>query len=171
MMNFFTTLLTPVFVVLGMFSTPVEMPVEVQPDVQQEVLELQQKVQEFENQKSENEEGVELEEKLNESKALEVKKESVKVTPAQEPQKEIKSIDSKLIKPIPSIVKIPTNEYKVVSVVDGDTIKLNIKGTVETIRLIGIDTPETVHPSKPVECMGMEASNKAKELLLGKIVR
>jgi len=170
-MNFFTQLLTPVFVVLGMFSTPVEMPVEVQPDVQQEVLELQQKVQEFENQKSENEEGVELEEKVNESKALEVKKESVKITPVQEPQKEIKSIDSKLIEPIPSIVEIPTNEYKVVSVVDGDTIKLNIKGTVETIRLIGIDTPETVHPSKPVECMGMEASNKAKELLLGKMVR
>lgn len=57
--------------------------------------------------------------------------------------------------------------YEVVQVVDGDTVKLNIDGKTETIRLIGIDTPETVHPSKPVECFGLEASNKAKELLYG----
>ena len=43
-------------------------------------------------------------------------------------------------------------------------------GKTETIRLIGIDTPETVHPSKPVECFGVEASNKAKQLLSGKTV-
>ena len=58
--------------------------------------------------------------------------------------------------------------YNVVKVVDGDTVKLNINGKTETIRLIGIDTPETVHPSKPVECFGIEASNKAKELLENK---
>ena len=57
--------------------------------------------------------------------------------------------------------------YKVVNVVDGDTVKLNVGGAVETIRLIGIDTPETVHPSKPVECFGVEASNKAKAVLSG----
>ena len=57
--------------------------------------------------------------------------------------------------------------YKVTNVVDGDTVKLNISGTVETIRLIGIDTPEIVHPSKPVECFGVEASNKAKAVLSG----
>jgi hypothetical protein len=50
MMNFFTQLLTPVFVVLGMVSAPVEIPVDVQPDVQQELIELRQKVQEFESQ-------------------------------------------------------------------------------------------------------------------------
>lgn len=44
-------------------------------------------------------------------------------------------------------------------------------GTRETIRLIGIDTPETVDPRKPVQCFGGEASNKAKELLSGKKVR
>lgn len=60
--------------------------------------------------------------------------------------------------------------YKVVNVVDGDTVKLNVGGAVETIRLIGIDTPETVHPSKPVECFGVEASNKAKAVLSGKSV-
>jgi len=58
-----------------------------------------------------------------------------------------------------------TNYYNVVKVVDGDTIKVEINGTTETLRLIGIDTPETVHPTKPVECFGIEASNKAKELL------
>ena len=63
-----------------------------------------------------------------------------------------------------------TISYKVVEVVDGDTVKIDMNGTTETIRLIGIDTPETVHPSKPVECFGIEASNKAKELLSGKTV-
>jgi len=61
--------------------------------------------------------------------------------------------------------------YRVVSVVDGDTVKLDMNGTTESIRIIGLDTPETVHPSKPVECMGIEASNKAKQLLTGQSVR
>lgn len=61
--------------------------------------------------------------------------------------------------------------YSVVSVVDGDTLKINLNGTTETLRLIGIDTPETVDPRKPVQCFGKEASNKAKELLSGKKVR
>lgn len=60
--------------------------------------------------------------------------------------------------------------YKVVSVVDGDTIKVVINGKTETLRLIGIDTPETVDPRKPVQCFGKEASNKAKEWLSGKEV-
>ncbi len=61
--------------------------------------------------------------------------------------------------------------YAVSSVVDGDTVKISINGTVETLRLIGIDTPETVDPRKPVQCFGKEASAKAKELLSGKKVR
>ena len=61
--------------------------------------------------------------------------------------------------------------YSVLSVVDGDTIKIDLDGKAETLRLIGIDTPETVDPRKPVQCFGHEASNKAKELLLGKKVR
>lgn len=61
--------------------------------------------------------------------------------------------------------------YSVTDVVDGDTVKVNINGTVTTLRLIGMDTPETVDPRKPVQCFGKEASNKAKELLLGKKVR
>ncbi|TRZ78304.1 hypothetical protein D4R87_01005 [bacterium] len=45
-----------------------------------------------------------------------------------------------------------------------------MNGTNETIRMIGINTPETVDPRKPVECFGKEASNKAKELLSGQLV-
>ena len=57
---------------------------------------------------------------------------------------------------------------KVYRVVDGDTIKID-EGK-KSVRYIGIDTPETVHPNKPVECMGKEASNKNKELVEGKEV-
>ncbi len=59
----------------------------------------------------------------------------------------------------------------VISVVDGDTIKVLIEGKTTTLRLIGIDTAETVDPRKPVQCFGEEASKKAKELLTGRKVR
>ncbi|MEK7614532.1 MAG: thermonuclease family protein [Patescibacteria group bacterium] len=61
--------------------------------------------------------------------------------------------------------------YPVVKVVDGDTLSVNINGTVTTIRLIGINTPETVDPRKSVQCFGKEASNKAKRLLAGQKIR
>ncbi len=57
------------------------------------------------------------------------------------------------------------------AVVDGDTIKVSMNGKVETLRLIGIDTPETKDPRKPVQCFGAEASRKATELLAGQKVR
>ncbi|MBI4084755.1 MAG: thermonuclease family protein [Candidatus Levybacteria bacterium] len=50
----------------------------------------------------------------------------------------------------------------ITKVVDGDTISVLINGKKETIRIIGINTPETVDPRKTVECFGKEASNKAK---------
>jgi micrococcal nuclease len=61
--------------------------------------------------------------------------------------------------------------YAVVKVVDGDTLDVLIEGKVERLRLIGIDTPETVDPRKPVQCFGVGASNRAKALLTGKRVR
>ncbi|MFA7308851.1 MAG: thermonuclease family protein [Patescibacteria group bacterium] len=61
--------------------------------------------------------------------------------------------------------------YDVTSVTDGDTIKVNIAGKVESIRLIGLDTPEVVDPRKPVQCFGQEASKRAKDILTGKKVR
>lgn len=54
---------------------------------------------------------------------------------------------------------------KVIRVVDGDTIELE---SGQKVRYIGINTPETVHPTKPVECFGHEASAKNKELVEGK---
>lgn len=60
--------------------------------------------------------------------------------------------------------------YSVVKVIDGDTIAVKINGVNEVLRLIGINTPETVDPREPVECFGQEASNKAKELLNGERV-
>ena len=54
----------------------------------------------------------------------------------------------------------------IVSVVDGDTIVLKVQNQTETVRLLGIDTPETVHPSKPIECFGPEASAFAKATLV-----
>ncbi len=58
----------------------------------------------------------------------------------------------------------------VVRVVDGDTVRVSINNEEKTIRLIGINTPETVDPRREVECFGKEASNKAKELLNGQTV-
>lgn len=56
----------------------------------------------------------------------------------------------------------------VTEVIDGDTIRLE---TGETVRYIGIDTPETRHPNKPVECFGKEASQKNIDLVLGRNVK
>ncbi len=68
----------------------------------------------------------------------------------------------------------PPNEFlaEVVFVIDGDTIELDIDGQNERVRLIGIDTPETVSQSVPVQCYGAEASNALKGLLpAGSLVR
>ncbi len=60
--------------------------------------------------------------------------------------------------------------YEVVKVVDGDTFEVRIGGNIEKVRMIGVDTPETVDPRKEVQCFGKEASLKTKELLLKKVV-
>ncbi len=64
----------------------------------------------------------------------------------------------------------PRPEASVVRVVDGDTVILSIEGKEYRTRLIGVDTPETVHPSKPVEEFGKEASAFLKNLLTGEKV-
>jgi micrococcal nuclease len=73
------------------------------------------------------------------------------------------------IEPLPSESEV-TSGYRVVKVVDGDTLDVDIDGKIERLRLIGIDTPETVDPRKEIQCFGIEASNKAKELLNGQYV-
>jgi len=60
-------------------------------------------------------------------------------------------------------------EYAVVKrVIDGDTILLD---NGYRVRYIGIDTPETVHPEKKVECFGKQASDKNRELVEGKKIK
>jgi micrococcal nuclease len=49
--------------------------------------------------------------------------------------------------------------------VDGDTIVVRVDGRDENARLIGVDTPETKHPTRPVECFGPEASSFLTDLL------
>ncbi|MCK4892255.1 MAG: thermonuclease family protein [Candidatus Pacebacteria bacterium] len=61
--------------------------------------------------------------------------------------------------------------YKIIKVIDGDTVVVMIGGKNETIRLIGINTPEIVDPRRPVECFGREASKKVKEALINKRIR
>lgn len=66
----------------------------------------------------------------------------------------------------------PGEMFLVVSrVVDGDTVDVIENGTVVRVRLIGINTPETVDLRRVVECFGKEASQKTKELLSGGLVR
>lgn len=57
--------------------------------------------------------------------------------------------------------------FKVKRVVDGDTFETETK---EKIRLIGVDTPETVKPGSPVETYGKEASDYTKKRLTGKTI-
>lgn len=59
---------------------------------------------------------------------------------------------------------------KVTRVVDGDTFAIEVSGKEEKVRYIGIDTPETVDPHRPVGCFGHEASDEDKSLILGKEV-
>ena len=60
--------------------------------------------------------------------------------------------------------------YPIRHVDDGDTIQVTINQATVTVRLIGIDTPETVKPNTPVQCYGPEASARTKQLLTGHTV-
>lgn len=63
----------------------------------------------------------------------------------------------------------PVEEHVLVTrVIDGDTVEI---AGGERIRYLGIDTPETVDPRRPVGCFGHEASAKNRELVEGKYVR
>jgi micrococcal nuclease len=62
-------------------------------------------------------------------------------------------------------------EYRVVDVLDGDTVVVAHGNRRDTIRLLGIDTPETHHPTKPVQCFGPEASAYTTRRLLEQMVR
>jgi micrococcal nuclease len=80
------------------------------------------------------------------------------------------SVFSSSTKYLPSSGFVATSSaalYPVTRVVDGDTIKISMEGKDETIRLLGVDTPELVDPRKPVQCFAKAASEETKKLLNG----
>ncbi len=92
------------------------------------------------------------------------------VTP---PKKEVaqKKIPVKTTSSIPKTPP-PTNpnQTRVLKVVDGDTIEIMWNNKREKVRIKGLDTPEVKDPRYPVQCYGEKASQKAKDLLSGKII-
>ncbi len=171
------------FFVLFTLSLITAPPVEEKDDITQPVKEMEEVVDNngIAEQETEQQEEPQLADNAEEAQPAEVDEnlnteETIQDNP---PAEENKNQDSAPTVPASEPVPAPEPEsentsdqsFLITRVVDGDTMKVSINGTEDTIRLIGIDTPETVHPSKPVECFGMEASNKAKELLDGKMVK
>ena len=79
------------------------------------------------------------------------------------------------VTPVPSIPPAaglqPSGVAAIVTeVVDGDTVRVQLPSGIETVRIIGIDTPEVVHPTEPEACFGAEASAFARETLDGQAV-
>jgi micrococcal nuclease len=64
-----------------------------------------------------------------------------------------------------------TAEWTVVDVIDGDTIRVARGHDSDTVRLLGIDTPETHDPRKPVQCFGPEAASYTDAHLRGRSVQ
>jgi micrococcal nuclease len=88
-----------------------------------------------------------------------------KTTPSRIPKKE--STEA-VLSMASTTTEEQSNTVLVVKVVDGDTIE--IEGG-QRVRYIGVNTPESVDPRRGVQCFGKEASDKNKELVLGKRVR
>ena len=60
--------------------------------------------------------------------------------------------------------------FRVTRVIDGDTVEIQHEGALAKVRFIGVDTPETVHPDRPVEPYGEAASKYMANLLTGERV-
>lgn len=69
-----------------------------------------------------------------------------------------------------SSIPLPATSHRAQRVIDGDTIVLDTNGSETRVRLIGVDTPESVDPRRPVECFGTEAAEKTRALVEGKTV-
>lgn len=69
------------------------------------------------------------------------------------------------------LTNLSPGTYQVRSFHDGDTISVNMDSGEETIRFIGVDTPETQDPRKAVQCYGKNASEFTKSLIADKPVR
>lgn len=79
---------------------------------------------------------------------------------------------SKVIQSLPAKnqISISKETARIEKVVDGDTIRVLIGSKEDVVRLIGIDSPEVLDERKPIQCFGKEASDKAKEILNGKVI-
>jgi micrococcal nuclease len=97
-----------------------------------------------------------------------------KLNPTPEPATDVKGAQA----PPPEVTPPPTipqeqpvsagqrtGPHRVVSVSDGDTFRVEIDGTRQTVRLIGVDTPEVSRPNTPVQCYARQASAFTKSLL------
>ena len=62
-------------------------------------------------------------------------------------------------------VKAQPGTYAINHFIDGDTIAVNMNGTVEKVRFIGVDTPETHKPNTPVQCYGENAASFTKQAI------
>jgi micrococcal nuclease len=70
----------------------------------------------------------------------------------------------------PNIAVNKEGPYNVIKVIDGDTLDISIDNKTVKVRVIGLNTPETVDPRKPVECFGKQASAEALKVLQNKKV-
>ena len=78
--------------------------------------------------------------------------------------------------PIPVVVatvQSTTTNALAIRAVDGDTVEVKVDGEKDNVkvRLLGVNTPESVDPRRPVECFGKEASKHTASLVDGKRVR
>lgn len=101
-----------------------------------------------------------------------------RVTPDRAPRRRTRRVATTALEALALVVVLPgcalvglggetrssDGRATVTDIVDGDTIVVAIDGREEQVRLLGVDTPETVHPSLPVECFGPEASARLAEL-------
>lgn len=79
---------------------------------------------------------------------------------------------NKVAQPVSTVkrVSVVRDSAEVTRIVDGDTIEVDLDSKKETVRLIGIDSPEVVGEKKPAQCFGQEASVKAKDVLTGQTI-
>lgn len=98
--------------------------------------------------------------------------EPVEVVPGPAPQTPppVETAPAEKQSDVPKGVPATARKAKVVRCVDGDTILVSLDGKEEKIRMKGVDTPETKHPTKPVERFGKEASDFTKARLDKKTV-
>lgn len=109
-----------------------------------------------------------VKEKTGKSLHSKQEKDKEKKTPEEKPKVESGVVGESLLAN-EEIRKSPT--YQVLRVADGDTIHINYNGKDEKVRFIGLDTPETKDPRKPIQCFGREATAKMTEFAENKNVR